>query len=491
MFRLFAGKHPEFTIEIDRADAVYYPGDTVRATVMLASERETKFDEISVGLLCEERLRKRDGAIADDAEDAWHTDARWVGKEIIARESTLPAKYRQTYELAWKIPPQVTASYNGELAQVRWMVRAALDRQGARGTTRDAPLGVVVAPPNHFVSPGEFIEDNPAARTLDVKFALPKLEFVQNEEVAGRVLLTARERFTADNLQIELVRTEHVSAATAAAAGAITRRVVEAAQELARDVALAAGEPLAFDFRLQVPPKWCPSYRTPNGYAIWQLQITIPDAADSQKGEQRATQSLLVFNGYADSGAAEAGAPASQNFAQDFVAEQNPTEGTSAQTFVPASAELFPPHGASLPPGSPLTAYSDRLTPANPEHPAPSAPESPYVASLPSPTVEPSANPFYPPPSDPKPLQRDSGAFSGGSPAFDALRARGSAPFGTPPAPPSMPSPARDTAEPLVTGEGKSLPKRRFCTNCGTPMPYEANFCPACGTPVHHGEGYY
>ena len=31
MFRLFGGKHPEFTIEIDRADAVYYPGDTVRA----------------------------------------------------------------------------------------------------------------------------------------------------------------------------------------------------------------------------------------------------------------------------------------------------------------------------------------------------------------------------------------------------------------------------------------------------------------------------
>ena len=490
MFRLFGGKHPEFTIEIDRADAVYYPGDTVRAKVTLASEREAKFDEISVGLLCEERLRRRDGGgeVADDAEDLWHTDARWAGREIIAREGTLPAKYRQIYELAWQIPAQVTASYNGELAQVRWMVRASVDRQGARVTTRDVPLGVVVAPPNHFVSPGEFVEDNPASRTLDVKFALPKLEYVQNEEVTGRLLLVARERFTADDLQIELVRTEHVSAATAAA-GAITRRVVEAAQALAQNVALGAGDPLGFDFRLQVPPKWCPSYRTPHGYAIWQLQVTIPHPTN---GESRAIQSLLVFNGYANTDAAEAGASANQNFAQDFPAEQPATRTNASGTLAPASAELFPPRGASMPLDPPHARDSDRLAPpTDSQRLSPFAPETPYAASPPPRNVEPDMNPFRLLAGESQSLWRDPQPVARDSSPFAPPPARESAPLDALPVAPPTPLQSRTTAEPLDAGASKPLPKRRFCTNCGTPMPYEANFCPACGTPVHRGEGYY
>ena len=404
MFRMFGGKHPEFTIQLDRADAVYFPGDTVRAVVTLTSAGESKFREISVGLLYQERFqvveigRETDGDHTSPAHE-WRTDEQWAGKEIIARNGALTANFNQTYNFAWQIPQRVGASYNGEIAQVSWLVKATIDRQTAQQITHETPLGVVVPPPNTYIQAGEFIEDNPAHETVDVRFQLPKLEFVRGEEVRGRIALLPKALIEPRFIRLDLVRTERVPAD-----GGNNKSFVEGSLTLASKSKLQARVTVDYDFSFQIPLTWCPSYRTLNSYATWHLALTL---VLPQRDDTTASQSLLIFNGY-----------------------QIPQPAQSAQD---ATITDFSPV-AHAPIEQPI---SQPLT-APPTHEALTL--EPLAASSPPPK---------------------------------------------PPSPPDAQNQSVIVQTPAPQAAAKTLnPARRYCTNCGAPMPYNANFCPACGTAV-------
>ena len=100
---LFGGKLPELAVQLERADGVYYPGETVRAAIHVAAEDGPKFKEIRAGLLLEEKYqtveRKRDGDGDGDVsyDRVGHTNEQWAAREQLAAGS-LPKGFRQTFD---------------------------------------------------------------------------------------------------------------------------------------------------------------------------------------------------------------------------------------------------------------------------------------------------------------------------------------------------------------------------------------------------------
>lgn len=545
MFRLFGGKNPEFTIQLDRADAVYFPGDTVRAVVTLTSAGETKFREISVGLLYQERFQTMETGREPDGDrrpptHEWRTDEQWAGKEIIARDGALNANFNQTYNFAWQIPQRVGASYNGEIAQVSWMVRATIDRQPAQEITRETPLGVVVPPPNAYVQAGEFIEDNPAHEAVDVRFHLPKLEFVQGEEVRGRVVVLPKESIEPRSIRLDLVRSERVGAEEGN-----SKSFVEGSLALAAKVTLQAGVPVNYEFAFPIPPSWCPSYRTHNSYATWHLAMALDLP---WKSDATARQSLLIYNGYQIPQTAQS---TPDVMPTDFptehaLTEHAPTEHTISQQLpapaIPESVTIEPlvasqpvtaqaaspieffqpaispaPIAVELPINPPVHVNAElNLSPSAYTQPASPHPQAvfvlpmedaqPYADSLPFPSTPLPVTDNSPRPSSPTPMQPtlpppEKTAATPYTPGVNAPYTPETAPAivagqSIPPAPPApqttppMPPSAQNQSvvmpkPPAPQAAAKPVnPARRYCTNCGAPMPYDANFCPACGTAV-------
>lgn len=540
MFRLFGGKNPEFTIQLDRADAVYFPGDTVRAVVTLTSAGESKFREISVGLVYQERFqvaeiaREQAGDQRTQTQE-WRTEEQWAGKEIIARDGALNANFNQTYNFAWQIPQRVGASYNGEIAQISWMVRATIDRQPAQEITRETPLGVVVPPPNAYVQAGEFIEDNPAHEAVDVRFQLPKLEFVQGEEVRGRVAVSPKESIEPRSIRLDLVRSERVGANDGN-----SKIFIEGSLALAPKLTLQVGVPVHYDFAFQIPPSWCPSYRTPNSYATWHLALALDLP---WKSDATARQSLLIYNGYQIPSPAQATPDATPtNFPLEQPLMEQPISQPLPAPAIPESVTIEPlvasqpPHLPVVPtiePAHPASSHAPvameaqpnptviadteiNLPPAAYTQPATPHPQAvfvlpmedalPYADSLPFPSTPPPEPDNLTRPSQPTPVlptpppqqvsatastpAAPSAHISETAPAILANQSVSQVPLAsqtTPPLPPSAQNQRAVTPPPppapQVTAKPPN-PARRYCTNCGAPMPYDANFCPACGTAV-------
>jgi hypothetical protein len=311
---LFGGKLPELSIQLERADGVYYPGETVRASIKVAAEDGAKFKEIRAGLLFEERYqiidRQRDSDGDVTYNHVWRTNEQWVGREQLA-SSGLPKGFRQTYNYEWRLPDNPHPFCQGKILVARWLVKATVDRTLARDVNAEAPLYVVVPALAGSPQGVESFDENTAPDAASMRFQLPRLEYLQGETINGRVIIEPRQDLNPRAVNLSLLRHEVVPGGDRTN----IENVFEAQQQ--HNVQLRAGQPVALDFAFAVPPKWCPSYASANASVAWRVNATLDLP---WKRDIHAWQTVRVFNG-----AARAGQP------QTFTAEAQPLTAESSQ----------------------------------------------------------------------------------------------------------------------------------------------------------------
>lgn len=288
---LFGGKLPEVFIRLERADGVYYPGETVRAHITIAAEDDAKFKEIRAGLLFEEKYqiidRQRDSDGDVSYVHVWRTNEQWAAREQIATEG-FPKGFRQTYVYEWRLPDDPHPYCQAKIVVARWLVKATIDRTLARDVNAEAPLYVVRPAPAQVSQGGESVDENTAPEVVDVRFQLPRLEYVQGETVAGRVVVEPRQDLNPRSLNLSLLRHEVVPAGDRTN----IENVFERQQQFS--VRPRAGQPFALDFELAIPANWCPTYSSHDASVAWRVNATLDLP---WKRDVHAWQTIRVFNG--------------------------------------------------------------------------------------------------------------------------------------------------------------------------------------------------
>lgn len=330
---LFGGKPPEIQIQLARLDAgrpegVFYPGDRVRAEIIITSPDETKFREVRAGLMFLERYQIIDVTRDSDGDrrktHEWKQDEHWFGKQVIATEGKFPSNFRQSYQFEWQIPGNAVPFFQGggqSILAGHWMVKATIDRKLRGDINQEVPLHVVL-PAAPRPQPGEYGE-NSQGSPVQMKFQLPRLDFIQGETIQGRRLLAPAQDVEPRSIKVELERVEVVVRGYERH----TKVVTEQSLALASNTSLRVGSQAAYDFALTVPPKWCPTYRVESGYAVWRVQAKIDRAF---KSDFNAYQTINVANGAAPAGASTATAQpfsepqAAARSSEAFAANQSP-----------------------------------------------------------------------------------------------------------------------------------------------------------------------
>jgi sporulation-control protein spo0M len=294
MFNFLKGGKVNLNVAIDRASGIYFPGDTVNTRISLSSDKEFKFQEGRVALLYQEKYQYRTIHHRTDSQGHHHTEdvLRWqtndqeLARHVFLRETTLSQGSAQDFEFAAQIPVSAPPTYPGNIIQVRWLVKATLDRKLINDINVETPL-VVLASPTGTQTPGQFgLSNEPGEARLILE--LPGTEWVAGETIEGILLVSPQKNFDATEVRVELEQTEWVPYDRG------NQKVSVIELKLAGKTKFSAGETLRFPFQIQIPQPCSPSGSSQNWSVTWKLKGIL---ARLLRKDTAVEQEIKVFTG--------------------------------------------------------------------------------------------------------------------------------------------------------------------------------------------------
>jgi hypothetical protein len=288
VFGFRKGGRIDISLQVDRPEGPFYPGDVVHVDVVLAVERGMPVREVRAGLVFWERYQWVDEDSDGDLDSHWATDEAWVCKDILIPEGAIPDGFRRAYHFDWAIPPDAPPPYSGKISQARWLAKVTVDRKLKRDANEEVELGLIVPSPDATTPPGEY-GDVSHPDDVHMQLQLPKLEFVEGETIHGRLLVEPRKDFGAGEARVELVRVETVPREHGNRAVIIEQKV-----ELARKPKFQAGMPVGYEFALPVPEQGCPTYRTGHSRVDWAVRAAL---SRRLRKDFTVEQEVSVYNG--------------------------------------------------------------------------------------------------------------------------------------------------------------------------------------------------
>lgn len=294
-------RSPDVLIEVEDAGAVRLPGDRVRVRATLTGDGE-RVNEARVGLVRAVRYKVKYVDGDGEEREKWEDDDTLVCGEVLAWEGELPHGFSKTVEPEWALPADAAPSCAGKIVQARWLVRARVNIPWGFDLMREVELKVAAPPPAGRPEPGEYGRmitpgyagalvglDEPARETFEgvsLRLLLPKLEYAEGETLEGVLLVRVEQDVDVQEVTARLVRFERV--------GGNTRTVRGEPVRLAAAGRLRAAQPLAYNFRLPVDARGCPTSATEHGAVEWYLMAALErslfsrDYATVQKLDVRA-----------------------------------------------------------------------------------------------------------------------------------------------------------------------------------------------------------
>jgi hypothetical protein len=297
MFNFLKGGKVNLSAVLDRPSGVYFPGETVHASLSLTGDKELKVQEGRVALLYEEKYQYCTTRHSSDSHGHSHTETvyRWqtqeqeLARKTFLSETILSEGLAQNFEFDAQIPLSAPPTYPGNIIQVRWFVKATLDRKLAGDINSEAPLMVLVSPAG-TQTPGQFGQSNePDEASLSLE--LPGTEWAAGETIIGKILVSPGKNFDATEVRAELEQTEHVSYDRG------NQKVSTISIKLAGKTKFTAGQYMTFPFQLQVPQPCCPSGSSNNWSVTWKLKGIL---ARFMRKDSAVEQEIKVYTGRLD-----------------------------------------------------------------------------------------------------------------------------------------------------------------------------------------------
>ena len=269
VFGFLKSEKMALSVALDRPGLAYHAGDVIHAVVNLSAETSVKVREVTAGLMMWERYQYQERDDEGDTTTSWATTEQYFVKEVLVGEGTIPAGFRNTYNLDFKIPLDAVAPYNGKIVQNSWLVKVNADRPMKQDISEEVQIPLVVPPLGEQAQPGEYGNASHPDEA-DMKFALARLDWIEGEELSGRLVVKPRKNFGATGVRLELMRVEHVPRDLGN-----THSVTEAKVQLAGGKDFRAGFPVEFPFAVAIPQQGCPSRRTGRSTVTWVLRAFI------------------------------------------------------------------------------------------------------------------------------------------------------------------------------------------------------------------------
>jgi len=269
MLGFLKSEKADIRVSVDKVGLPYYAGETIHATVALETESEVKVRAVRVALVLWERYQYRERDSDGDTSTTWTTAEDALFSEALVGERTIPARFRESYKVDFRIPLDAVPPYAGKIVQNRWLVKAVMDRPMKKDISAEVEIPLIVPPPAEPGQSGEFgVCSHPD--DADIKFMLPRLDWVEGEQVEGLVRVRPRKGFGASGVRLELVRTEYVPRGLGN-----THSVTEAKVQLAGGKDFRPGLAEDLPFSLAIPKQGCPSRRTGRSVVTWTLKAAI------------------------------------------------------------------------------------------------------------------------------------------------------------------------------------------------------------------------
>ncbi len=315
VFRLFRKKgRVRFAFTLDRPQGPYYPGDTLRAYLDVRVEgAPVKVRRLEARLFYWQRFRQWEFIHADEeGEDVsllqrdeywqatWKEETVRLGRVQLPVPHRMPQGFAQRFELAFALPETLEPPHNGVLAQGGLYLWAFADRPWTGDDWVSVAVPLVLPPPGMYVEPRYYGKAN-EPETIDMALYLPGLEFVEGQNLEGRLRLRCHQPVEGRQLRVtlevrEFIPTNNPEFFLELNSTPDFRETHEAARVVLREpFRLQPGQELEIPFRLTIPQLGRPTCTTGgNGWIRWYLQGVIdrPRARD-----YRVEQEVYVFNG--------------------------------------------------------------------------------------------------------------------------------------------------------------------------------------------------
>jgi len=252
--RPFSRSDKELSVQLDRPQGPYYPGDALHVTITYQPRKDVPVRELRTVLAAWE--------VYVSQGSKGHKTRRTVTDQVVAEdvilvEDVVASGSSLAVDVDWRFPPDAMPPYAGHSLTSGWSVRVTVDIERRIDASENVVLPLVVPPPGERVQAGEYGEASHPGKA-EMHLWLPGLEWVEGEVIGGKLIVVPHDSFEARQVRVSLIRREQVHAPRLKTSA--TKRISRA--KLAGKTRFVAQQPVEFPFSLDVPELGCPSRRT-------------------------------------------------------------------------------------------------------------------------------------------------------------------------------------------------------------------------------------
>lgn len=291
MFDFLKGGKATISVQLDRADKIYKPGETVHARVTLEGVKDLKIQNARVALVSvqeyEYRHRERDSDGDYETRTSKTTDELKVWEQQFLGETTIKGNSNQTFEFDMTLPPDALPTVEGgKILNHSWVVKTTLDRKLAGDVEDKQTLYVLTGPSEKMLGSGTHGSSNePDQAELALK--LPDTQFAVGDTISGELIIRPKKEFDATEIRVELARLEKVPRDEG------NEHKANVPVKLAGGTRLLPGNEVVLPFQLKIPASVPITCRTRHGSIEWVLRGVL---ARRMRGDTSVEQELHLYS---------------------------------------------------------------------------------------------------------------------------------------------------------------------------------------------------
>jgi hypothetical protein len=249
-------RRPKADISLEVSDEPYWPGDKVDVRVSLLPRDSFYVREGRIELVCIETyyLHFSEGEPIKRKRELSRTEAPFLSETRVVEG--LPCGGRGIIS----VPPEAPPTIKGDIAEISWQVRAAVDVAGTRDIHQSRDITVLCQAP--APSPPGAAEETFDQCTLSL--SLSSTTVGEGETLQGRFRVRLRQDLSVQGIRVELACQEKAKDKEVT--------TVKDLMLLKNQEVLAAGQVLEWPLRLHVPRHRLPSTKVHTTLVTWRVK---------------------------------------------------------------------------------------------------------------------------------------------------------------------------------------------------------------------------